>query len=149
MTMPSNRSGGCGIDDDRCVSSDSVRKPCAIGTPHGDISLHAAGSTWMNWWSCVTSANVLMRSWVTSNHSPVPSFSPIAALNSSYAVSPLLMAVTVPTVGGSTSGSRPADAVGHGGGRRDDVGQVAAERRRASHREEAAHGGVGADGRQP
>src|SRR3954467_12817619 len=77
--MPSKRSGGCGIEADRWVSSDSVRKPCAIGTPHGDISLQASGSTWMNWWSSVTSANVLIRSWVTSNHSPVPSDPPTAA----------------------------------------------------------------------
>src|SRR3954447_20327236 len=92
MRMPSKRSAGCGTDPDRCVSSDSVRKPCAIGTPHGDISLQASGSTWMNWWSSVTSANVLIRSWVTSNHSPVPSGSPTAASNSLYASSPLLTA---------------------------------------------------------
>src|SRR4051794_6418993 len=92
MTMPSKRSGGCGIDPERWVSRESVRKPWAIGTPHGDISLQASGSTWMNWWSSVTSANVLIRSWVTSNHSPVPSDSPTAASNSLYASSPLLTA---------------------------------------------------------
>src|SRR3954449_8266394 len=92
MTMPSNRSGGCGIEPERWVSNDSVRKPWAIGTPQGDISLHASGSTWMNWWSSVTSAKVLIRSWVTSNHSPVPSDSPTAASNSLYASSPLLTA---------------------------------------------------------
>src|SRR3954452_13263859 len=44
----------------------------------------------MNWWSSVTSAKVLIRSWVTSNHSPVPSDSPTAASNSLWSASPLL-----------------------------------------------------------
>src|SRR3954447_11670458 len=92
MTMPSNRSGGCGIEPERWVSNDSVRKPWAIGTPQGDISLHASGSTWMNWWSSVTSAKGLIRPWEHSTPPPLPSDSTMAASNSLYASSPLLTA---------------------------------------------------------
>src|SRR4051795_6146553 len=113
MRMPSNRSGGCGIEPERCVSSDSVRKPWAIGTPQGDISLQASGSTWMNWWSSVTSAKELIRSWVTSNHSPVPSDSPTAASNSLYASSPLLTCA-------SSRLDRCRTRISDGSGGRDD-----------------------------
>src|SRR3954447_8080323 len=89
--MPSKRSGGCLIEPDRCVSSDSVRNPCAIGTFHGESCAACSGSTWMNWWSIVTSANWLMRSCVIWNQSPAPSASPTADLNSSYAASALLI----------------------------------------------------------
>src|SRR5262249_47095199 len=40
----------------------------------------------MNWWSWVTSANSLICSCVTWNHSPAPSSFPISALNNSYAL---------------------------------------------------------------
>ena len=41
--MPSKRSAGCGIDSASLTSSDSVRKPCAIVTPHGDSSAASFG----------------------------------------------------------------------------------------------------------
>src|SRR5690242_9947379 len=40
----------------------------------------------MNWWSCVTSANWLICSCVTWNHSPVPSSLPTSAWNSGSAL---------------------------------------------------------------
>ena len=49
--------------------------------------VQASGSTWMNWWSWVTSAKVSISAWMTSNQSPVPSDSPIAALNNAKAFS--------------------------------------------------------------
>src|SRR6476620_6444686 len=85
--MPSNRLGSFGIDASRWVSNDSVRNPWAMVTFHGDIAAARSGSTWMNWWSSVTSANWSIRSWVTSIHSPVPSVSPTAARYFSYAFS--------------------------------------------------------------
>src|SRR4051794_29903670 len=114
MTMPSRRSIGCGIEAESLTSSDSVRKPCAIGTPHGDSSLHASGSTWMNWWSSVTSANELIRSWSTSSQSPVPSLSPIADLNSSYAASAfVVMAVTLRVASAAITDDPERLGVGH------------------------------------
>src|SRR4051812_38483168 len=44
----------------------------------------------MNWWSSVTSAKALMRSWVICTHSPVPSGWPTAAWKSSNAASALV-----------------------------------------------------------
>ena len=40
----------------RCVSIDSVRKPWAMVVPNG-VAFARSGSTWMNWWSWVMSAN--------------------------------------------------------------------------------------------
>ena len=59
---------------------DRVRNPWAIVVPNG-VFFAASGSTWMNWWSWVTSANRSIWSWVTVNHSPVPSSLPTSARN--------------------------------------------------------------------
>src|SRR5437763_1302015 len=91
MRMPSRAFGSCGTDASRCVSSDSVRNPWAIGTPQGDIWADSSGSTWMNWRSSVTSAKALMRSWSTRNHSPAPSAVPTLLDRTAKAFSPLLM----------------------------------------------------------
>src|SRR5688500_9133570 len=53
--------------------------------PNG-VAAARSGSTWMNWWSWVMSANWSIWSWVTSNHSPVPSSLPMSALNRSNAL---------------------------------------------------------------
>src|SRR5579859_7003832 len=42
-----------------------------------------SGSTWMYWWSPVTSAKAFTRSWVTSTHLPTPISWPTNALSSS------------------------------------------------------------------
>jgi hypothetical protein len=63
-------------------SSDSVRKPCAIGAPNGPARARST-STWIHWWSPVASANRLTCSWVM--------------------VSQSLTATSWPTSGGSSS----------------------------------------------
>src|SRR5436190_20731229 len=68
----------------RWVSIDRVRKPWAIVVPNG-VAFARSGSTWMNWWSWVMSANWSIWLWVTSNHSPVPSSLPTSALKCSNA----------------------------------------------------------------
>src|SRR6478735_4432670 len=70
----------------RCVSIASVRNPWAMVPPNG-VAAARSGSTWMNWWSWVTSANWFTWSWVTSNHSPVPSSLPTSAWNRGNAFS--------------------------------------------------------------
>ena len=45
--------------------SDSVRKPCATGPPKGECFFAFSTSTWIHWWSPVTSAKVLIRTWST------------------------------------------------------------------------------------
>ena len=47
----------------RWVSIDRVRKPWAMVPPNG-VAAARSGSTWMNWWSWVTSANWFIWSWV-------------------------------------------------------------------------------------
>src|SRR5688500_6555707 len=87
MSMPAYLPGSCGAElapPARCVSIDRVRKPWAMVVPKG-VALARSGSTWMNWWSWVTSANPSIWAWVTSNHSPVPSSLPMSARNSSNA----------------------------------------------------------------
>src|SRR6188472_2754507 len=69
----------------RWVSIDRVRKPWAMVVPNG-VAFAASGSTWMNWWSWVTSANWSIWSWVTWNQSPVPSSAPMSAWNSGNAL---------------------------------------------------------------
>src|SRR3954464_12245955 len=84
ISTPSNRAASCGAELAPMVSFvsiDKVRKPWAIVVPNG-VAFAASGSTWMNWWSWVTSANWLIWSCVTSNHSPVPSSFPTSAWNS-------------------------------------------------------------------
>src|ERR1700682_1141699 len=59
------------------LSSESVRKPCAMVPPNGVSFFARAGSTWMNWWSCVTSAKRSIMSWLTTCHCETPISSPI------------------------------------------------------------------------
>src|SRR5947209_10717628 len=47
-----------------------------MGPPKGLSFVARSGSTWIHWWSPVASANVLTASWVTSNHSLLPSSVP-------------------------------------------------------------------------
>ena len=54
----------CSEDSKKRGSSDSVRKPCAIGAPKGPARARST-STWIHWWSPVASANWLTCSWVT------------------------------------------------------------------------------------
>src|SRR5215831_7556847 len=42
-----------------------------------------SGSTWMYWWSPVTSAKAFTRSWVISTHGPTPISSPTSVFSSS------------------------------------------------------------------
>ena len=56
----------------------SVRMPCAIVEPNGP-SAAFSGSVWIQYWSCVASANIEISSWVISCHSLCPSSSPSAA----------------------------------------------------------------------
>src|SRR6476660_1873927 len=95
----------------RCVSIASVRNPWAIVPPNG-VAAARSGSTWMNWWSWVTSANWFTWSWVASNHSPVPSSLPTSAWNRGNAFS--AAALMPRTLGGGLVGCRPI-AVGHSG----------------------------------
>src|SRR3954449_13106529 len=55
--------------------------------PPKGVSLARSMSTWMNWWSPVTSANSLIASCVTSCHSLTPSSWPTWDLTSSMPVS--------------------------------------------------------------
>src|SRR6476661_6920402 len=59
-------------------SSDSVRKPCAIGPPNGP-ALAFSTSTWIHWWSPVAWANRLTCSWVTVIQSLVATSWPTSA----------------------------------------------------------------------
>ena len=69
--------------------------------PPNGVSLARSTSTWIHWWSPVTSANVSTSFCVTSCQSEVPSVSPCAALSSSSPVivrmaSTILRAVPAP-----------------------------------------------------
>src|SRR6478735_558510 len=94
-----------GIEASRCVSSDRVRKPWAIVVFHGDSWADISGSTWMNWWSSVTSANASIRAWSTSIQSPVPSVWPTAAWYLSKAFSALVAIALSPLGYGRCDGS--------------------------------------------
>src|SRR5687767_3529642 len=54
--------------------------------PPKGVSFARSTSTWIHWWSPVTSAKSLMASWVTSCHSLVPRVSPSASLSPSSPV---------------------------------------------------------------
>ena len=54
------------------ASSDSVRKPWATGPPKGLSARARATSTWIHWWSPVTSAKPSMRSWPTVTGAEAP-----------------------------------------------------------------------------
>src|SRR3954447_7829163 len=54
--------------------------------PPNGVSFARSTSTWIHWWSPVTSANVSTSFWVTSCQSEVPSVSPSACLSSSSPV---------------------------------------------------------------
>ena len=54
--MPAPSSGGS-VSKVIADSSDSNRKPCAMVPPNGVSRAARSGSTWMNWWSSVASAN--------------------------------------------------------------------------------------------
>src|SRR3954452_9116820 len=54
--------------------------------PPNGVSFARSTSTWMNWWSPVTSANSLIASWVTSCQSLTPSSWPMWDLTSSMPV---------------------------------------------------------------
>ena len=62
-------------------SSDSVRKPCAIGAPKGP-ALARSTSTWIHWWSPVASANWFTCSCVTVIQSLVATCWPTQAARS-------------------------------------------------------------------
>jgi hypothetical protein len=47
--------------------------------PNGVSAAARTGSTWMNWWSSVASANLSIISWVTSRHGETPISVPTAA----------------------------------------------------------------------
>src|SRR5262245_1683231 len=57
------------------ISSESVRKPCAIVVPNGPCAARS-GSTWIHWWSPVASANSSIRSCVISSQPLGPKVSP-------------------------------------------------------------------------
>lgn len=61
-----------------------------MGAPKGPAAAFS-GSTWIHWWSPVASANVLMRSWVTSIHSLVPRSLPASFFSSSRPLTVTLM----------------------------------------------------------
>src|SRR3954469_25581661 len=102
--------------------------------PPNGVSFARSTSTWIHWWSPVTSANVSTSFWVTSCQSEVPSVSPSACLSSS---SPVIV-----RMGGHHTSlrGRPAPVVRHpraalprlllcpgqGQGRRGAAGQRAA-----------------------
>src|SRR5687767_132034 len=60
-----------------------VRLPWAIVVPNGLSFFARSTSTWIHWWSPVTSANLSMSSWVTSRQSLGPLVWPTSALSSS------------------------------------------------------------------
>src|SRR6476661_7716399 len=59
-------------------SSDSVRKPWAMGPPNGPV-LAFSTSTWIHWWSPVAWANRFTCSWVTVIQSLVATSWPTSA----------------------------------------------------------------------
>src|SRR5439155_3506290 len=61
-----------------CDSSDSVRKPCAIVPPKGELFARA-GSTWIHWKSSIALAKVSMRCCVISTHGETPTSCPTRA----------------------------------------------------------------------
>src|ERR1700722_6850281 len=101
------------------TNRESVRNPCPIGPPNGDCAVARSGSTWIHWWSSVASAKVFTRSWVTSNHSLVPSTWPLSDGSSASVVvvaeliwlSPFQL---LPVPGGSGRGDRE-ERLGRGG----------------------------------
>src|SRR5918995_2644139 len=54
--------------------------------PPNGVSFARSGSTWIHWWSPVTSAKASMSAWVISCQSETPSSSPVACLSSSSPV---------------------------------------------------------------
>src|SRR4051794_31502902 len=54
--------------------------------PPNGVSFARSGSTWIHWWSPVTSANASMSFWVTSCHSLAPRSLPWYCLSSSIPV---------------------------------------------------------------
>src|SRR3954470_1360703 len=66
-------------------ASDSVKYPWAMVPPNG-VSFARSGSTWIHWWSPVTSAKASMSFWVTSCHSLAPRSWPSYFLSSSIPV---------------------------------------------------------------
>src|SRR3954447_19036878 len=63
------------VDSDRCESSESVRKPCAMVLPNGEF-LARSRSTWIHWKSSIAFAKLSMRSCVISNQGETPTSSP-------------------------------------------------------------------------
>src|SRR4029453_18140017 len=107
-----------------------VRLPWAIVVPNGLSFLARSTSTWIHWWSPVTSANLSMSSWVTSRQSLGPMVCPTSAFSSSipFTVVGVLMgrsisAVVVPGLRVQSVGEPllPAAQYGLAVGRQDGV----------------------------
>src|SRR5712692_2387048 len=73
--MPILRSENENVISERCESSDSVRKPCAMLPPKADARARR-GSTWIHWKSSTALAKVSMRSWVISIQGEIATSSP-------------------------------------------------------------------------
>ena len=69
----------------RAPANDDVRYPWAMVEPYGP-AVALTGSTWIHWWSSVTSANAFTRAWSITVHSVRPRSWPAAWARASKAI---------------------------------------------------------------